>query len=181
MPADLSRPEAADGLFAEIARRKLQVDVLINNAAFGLYGKFSTTGLLDELRMIQLNITTLTHLTKLALPGMLERKHGRFLNVASTARFQPGPLMAVYYATKAYVISFSEAVASELKGTGVSMTCLCPGPTDTEFAAQAKVEKSRLFGLRARMSGEVARAALEAMLGGRPLVRAAGRETRVSK
>ncbi len=170
MPADLSRPEAADGLFAEITRRKLQVDVLINNAAFGLYGKFSTTGLLDELRMIQLNITTLTHLTKLALPGMLERKHGRIMNVASTAGFQPGPLMAVYYATKSYVISFSEAVASELKGTGVSMTCLCPGPTNTEFAAQAKVEKSRLFRLGAMNSVDVARAGMEGMLRGKPLV-----------
>src|ERR1700674_1065024 len=99
MPADLSRPEAPDGLFAEIARRGLQVDILINNAGFGVYGHFSATSSPDELRMIQLNVTTLTHLTKLALPGMLERKHGRIMNVASTAGFQPGPLMAVYYAT----------------------------------------------------------------------------------
>ena len=170
MPADLSRPEAPDGLFAELARRRLQVDVLINNAAFGVYGKFSATSLLDELRMIQLNVTTLTHLTKLALTGMLERKHGRIMNVASTAGFQPGPLMAVYYATKSYVISFSEAVANELKGSGVSMTCLCPGPTATEFAATAKVDKSKLFRLAAMSSPDVARAGLKGMLRGKALV-----------
>jgi short-subunit dehydrogenase len=170
MPADLARPEAADGLFAELVRRGLQVDVLINNAGFGVYGHFSATRLPDELRMIQLNITTLTHLTKLALPGMLERKHGRIMNVASTAGFQPGPLMAVYYATKAYVISFSEAIANELKGTGVSVTCLCPGPTETEFATHANVKKTRLFHLGAMSSLDVARAGLAAMLRGKTLV-----------
>src|SRR5216684_712720 len=163
MPADLSRPEAPEGLFAEIAQRGLQVDALINNAGFGVYGRFSETSLHDELQMVQLNLTALTYLTKLALPGMLERRHGRIMNVASTAGFQPGPLMAVYYATKAYVISFSEAIASELRGTGVSMTCLCPGPTDTEFAVQAKVEKSRLFRLGAMNSVDVARAGMEGM------------------
>ncbi len=170
MPADLSRAEAPDGLFAEITRRGLQVDILINNAGFGVYGRFSATKSPDELRMIQLNITTLTHLTKLALPGMLERKHGRILNVASTAGFQPGPLMAVYYATKAYVISFSEAIANELKGSGVSVTCLCPGPTATEFASHAKVDKSQLFKRVAMSSLIVARAGLEGMLRGKTLV-----------
>src|SRR5258708_35321816 len=85
----------------------------------------------------------MTYLTKVALRGMLERRHGRIMNVASTAGFQPGPLMAVYYATKAYVISFSEAIANELKGTGVTVTCLCPGPTETEFASRAHLEKTR--------------------------------------
>ena len=170
MPADLSRPEAPDGLFAEITRRGIQVDILINNAGFGVYGPFSATGWPDELRMIQLNTTTLTHLTKLALPGMLERKHGRIMNVASTAGFQPGPLMAVYYATKAYVISFSEAIANELKGTGVSVTCLCPGPTETEFATHANVKKTRLFHLGAMSSLDVARAGLAGMLRGKTLV-----------
>jgi short-subunit dehydrogenase len=170
MPADLARTEAADGLFAEIARRGLQVDILINNAGFGVYGQFSATNWPDERRMIELNIATLTHLTKLALPGMLERKHGRIMNVASTAGFQPGPLMAVYYATKSYVISFSEAIANELKGTGVSVTCLCPGPTTTEFAAHAKVEKTRLFQLGAMTSRDVAHAGLEGMLHGKTLV-----------
>src|SRR5260370_6418103 len=170
MPADLSRPEAPDGLFAEITRRGLHVDVLINNAGFGVYGPFSGTNLPAELRMIQLNITTLTHLTKLALPRMLQRKRGRILNVASTAGFQPGPLMAVYYATKAYVISFSEAIANELKDTGVTVTCLCPGPTETEFAARAHMEKTRLFKLGAMTSESVARIWLQAMLRGKTLV-----------
>ncbi len=170
MPADLSRPEAPEGLFAEIARRGLQVDALINNAGFGVYGRFSETSLHDELQMVQLNLTALTYLTKLALPGMLERRHGRIMNVASTAGFQPGPLMAVYYATKAYVISFSEAIANELKGTGVTVTCLCPGPTETEFASRAHLERTRLFKLGGMTSESVARIGLRAMLRGRTLV-----------
>jgi short-subunit dehydrogenase len=109
-------------------------------------------------------------LTKLALPGMLERRRGRILNVASTAGFQPGPLMAVYYATKAYVISFSEAIANELKGSGVTVTCLCPGPTATEFATRADMEKSRLFKLGRMRSEDVARAGYKAMLRGKRLV-----------
>src|SRR5262249_29164554 len=152
------------------ARRGLQVDALVNNAGFGNHGQFKSTGLDDELQMIQVNVTALTHLTKLALPGMVERKRGRILNVASTAGFQPGPLMAVYYATKAYVISFSEAIANELKGSGVTVTCLCPGPTATEFAARASMEKSRLFMLGRMSSQDVAMAGYKGMLRGKRLV-----------
>lgn len=170
IPADLARAEAPEQLLAEIARRGLQVDVLVNNAGFGTHGTFASTKLEDELEMIQVNITALTHLTKLALPGMLERKRGRILNVASTAGFQPGPLMAVYYATKAYVISFSEAIANELKGSGVTVTCLCPGPTATEFAARAHTEKSRLSVLGQMRSRDVARVGYKAMLRGKRLV-----------
>jgi len=170
IPNDLVRPQAPAEIFAEIFRRGLQVDALVNNAGFGTYGKFDSAKPQDQLDMIQVNVTALTHLTRLALPAMLQRKRGRILNVASTAGFQPGPLMAVYYATKAYVISFSEAIASELKGTGVTVTCLCPGPTATEFAARADMEKSRLFMLGRMRSEDVARAGLKGMLRGKRLV-----------
>jgi len=170
IPADLARPQAPEEIFAEVARRGLPVDVLVNNAGFGSYGAFKSTSLQEELDMLQVNVIAVTHLTKLALPGMLERKRGRILNVASTAGFQPGPLMAVYYATKAYVISFSEAIANELKGSGVTVTCLCPGPTATEFAARAEIEKSRLFMLGRMRSQDVARAGYKGMLRGKRLV-----------
>jgi len=168
--ADLARPEAPAELWVEITRRGLRVDFLINNAGFGTYGDFKDSRLEDELAMIQVNITALTHLTKLALPAMLERKHGRILNVASTAGLQPGPLMAVYYATKSYVILFSEAIASELKGTGVTVTCLCPGATATEFASRADMQKSRLFKLGTMNSQDVARTGYRAMMKGRSMV-----------
>ena len=170
VPADLAKPQAPTEIFAEIARRGLQVDALINNAGFGTYGQFKSTKLEEQLEMLQVNVTALTHLTRLALPGMLERKHGRIMNVASTAGFQPGPLMAVYYATKAYVISFSEAIANELKGSGVTVTCLCPGPTETEFATRANMEKSRLFMLGRMRSPDVAMAGYKGMMKGKRLV-----------
>jgi uncharacterized protein len=170
MVADLVRPEAPDELFAEIGRRGLRVDALINNAGFGSYGLFADNDWHGEIEMIQVNIAALTHLTKLALPQMLERKSGRIMNVASTAGFQPGPLMAVYYATKAYVISFSEAIANELQGTGVTVTCLCPGATESEFAQRADMEKSRLFKMGQMKSEDVARAGYLAMMRGRTLV-----------
>ena len=117
--------------------------------------------------MIQVNVTALTHLTRLLLPGMLERRRGRILNLASTAAFQPGPLMAVYYATKAYVLSFSEALANETAGTGVTVTALCPGPTITEFQKQAGVEKTPLFtGPLVMSAPEAARAGYRGMLRG---------------
>jgi short-subunit dehydrogenase len=170
IPADLAHAEAPARLFAEIGQRGLRVDALINNAGFGAYGAFVDGDAQTELEMIHVNVTAVTHLTKLALPGMLERTHGRVMNVASTAGFQPGPLMAVYYATKAYVISFSEAIANELKGSGVTVTCLCPGATETEFAKRADMGKSRLFKLGAMRSVDVARAGYEAMLHGKTLV-----------
>ena len=149
----------------------MKVDVLVNDAGFGVYGPFSQTDGAKELEMIQVNISALTHLTKLFLPAMLERRCGRILNVASTAAFQPGPLMAVYYASKAYVLSFSEALANELAGTGVTVTALCPGPTDTEFQKQAGLEKTRLFSNPfVRDARSVARAGYEGMLSGKRIV-----------
>jgi short-subunit dehydrogenase len=170
IPADLSQSEAPEQLFAEITRRGLPVDILINNAGFGSYGTFAESDHQTELDMIQVNITALTSLTRLALPGMLERKRGRIMNVASTAGFQPGPLMAVYYATKAYVIMFSEAIANELKGSGVTVTCLCPGATATKFAGRAKMEESRLFKMGAMRSKDVARIAYKGMMAGKTMV-----------
>jgi short-subunit dehydrogenase len=169
IPADLARQEGPEQLFSEIKRRGLRVDALVNNAGFGGYGAFADAGLQTELEMIQLNITSLTHLTKLALPGMLERKHGRVMNVASTAGFLPGPLMAVYFATKAYVVSFSEAIANELKDRGITVTCLCPGATETGFAKRADMEGSRLFKMGTMSSSDVARAAYRAMMRGKTL------------
>jgi short-subunit dehydrogenase len=137
---DLSDPHAPAKLVAEVPA----VDVLVNNAGFGDYGPFAHAKpeRLDE--MIELNVGALTRLTRAYLPGMLQRGSGRICNVASTAAFQPGPLMAVYYATKAYVLSFTEALAEELRGTGVTATALCPGPTRTGFQASAEMEESRL-------------------------------------
>jgi short-subunit dehydrogenase len=119
--------------------------VLVNNAGYGKFGEFAEVPCEDSLGQIQLNVIALTHLTKLFLGAMIERGSGKIMNVASTAGFQPGPMLAVYYATKAYVISFSEALANELRGQGVTVTCLCPGPTDTGFQGRAGTENSRLF------------------------------------
>jgi short-subunit dehydrogenase len=170
VPGDLARPDAPQQIFAEIERRGLLVDILINNAGFGAYGLFAESNLQNNMEMIQLNIAALTLLTKLALPGMLKRKSGKIMNVASTAGFQPGPLMAVYYATKAYVIMFSEAIANELKGSSITVTCLCPGATRTKFAQRADMENSRLFKLGAMRSIDVARTGYDGMMRGKTMV-----------
>lgn len=141
---DLSSPTSPKEIWQELQTESITIDVLVNNAGFATYGLFTETELQPELNMMQLNMVTLTHLTKLFLPEMLARQAGKILNVASTAAFQPGPLMAVYYATKAYVLSFSEAVANELQGTGVSVSALCPGPTASGFQARANMENSKL-------------------------------------
>jgi uncharacterized protein len=168
IPADLERPEAPAELFASVDR---PVDFLVNNAGFGLSGKFAATDLDRELAMIQVNVSALTALTKLFLKPMIERGRGRILNVASTAAFQPGPLMAVYYATKAYVLSFSEAIAEELGGTGVTVTALCPGPTATGFASAAEMTTTRLFNVMKPMTSvKVARIGYNAMNRGKRTV-----------
>ena len=157
---DLSDPAAP----AKLVREVPSVDVLVNNAGFGDYGPFSEASptKLDE--MIELNVGAVTRLARAYLPGMLERGSGRICNVASTAGFQPGPLMAVYYATKAYVLSFSEALAEEVRGTGVTVTALCPGPTRTGFQAGAEMEESRLVkGRRLPTAAEVAAYGVHAM------------------
>ncbi len=142
---DLAEASAPQALFAQLQHDGIAVDILVNNAAYGASGQFGEIPLEESLGQIQLNITALTALTRLFLPPMLSRKSGKIMNVASTAGFQAGPLMAVYYATKAYVISFSEALANELDGSGVTVTCFCPGATDTGFQKRAAIEDSALF------------------------------------
>jgi short-subunit dehydrogenase len=141
---DLSESTAPTEIYLELQQANIKIDVLVNNAGFGTYGKFAETSLDEELKMLQVNLVCLTHLTKLFLQDMVAQGHGKILNVASVAAFQPGPLMAVYFATKAYVLSFSEAIANELEGTGVSITALCPGPTATQFQRTAKMENSKI-------------------------------------
>ena len=168
---DLSKPNASEEVFQELQKDAHSVDFLVNNAGFGNYGSFSETDLETELRMIQLNIASLTHLTKLFLKGMIRNRWGGILNVASTAAFQPGPLMAVYYASKAYVLSFSEALANELKGTGVTVTALCPGPTKTDFQKRAAIEGTRLVRGGLMMDAEtVAKAGYRGLMDGKAVV-----------
>lgn len=145
VPLDLTAASAPQSLFDQLQHDSIAVDILVNNAGYGVLGEFAKVSLEDNLGQIQLNITALTHLTRLFLGPMIERRFGKILNVASTAGFQPGPLMSVYYASKAYVISFSEALANELQGTGVTVTCLCPGATDTGFQGRAGLENTLLF------------------------------------
>ena len=168
---DLSKPDAPETITSELAARGLTVDILVNNAGFATYGPFDSTPADEEARLLQVNIVALTMLTKRLLPGMLRRKHGRILNVASTAAFQPGPLMAVYYASKAYVLSFSEALSTETEGTGVTVTCLCPGPTETGFQDRARMHESKLFStLGVARAEDVARAGYDAMMAGTALI-----------
>jgi short-subunit dehydrogenase len=153
---DLAAPTAPKFLFDQLQSAGLTVDILVNNAGFGAFGEFAQMPEEQILGQIQLNIVALTELTRLFLPAMLSRRSGRIMNVASTAGFQPGPLMAVYYATKAYVISFTEAIANEVRNSGVSVTCFCPGATHTGFAQRAGNEKTRLFKQLGAMSAEKA-------------------------
>jgi len=171
IPADLSKPDAAQDVVDALRAQSIEIDALVNNAGYGLAGAFVETDLTTELEMIQVNVVALTQLTKLLLPAMVARRRGAIMNVASTAAFQPGPLMAVYYATKAYVLSFSEAIADELRDSGVTVTALCPGPTETGFAAVADMTSSRLFNMSKPMtSAAVARIGYRAMKSGRRVV-----------
>jgi uncharacterized protein len=167
---DLSKPAAVDEVYEEVTASSKSVDVLINNAGFPVFGLFSETDLQTELEMLQVNVVALTALTKLFLKGMVERGWGRILNLASTAAFEPGPLMAVYYASKAYVLSFSEAIANELKDTGVTVTALCPGPTRTGFQKRGVMEDSRLVQGNIADASSVALAGYRGMMAGKTVV-----------
>lgn len=157
IPKDLSLPRSSSEIFIELQQLAIHVDVLVNNAGFGAYGLFAEIDLATELDMIQLNLTSLTQLTQYFLKEMLKRGEGKILNVASTAAFQPGPLMAVYYATKAYVLSFSEALYEELRGTGITVTCLCPGATQSDFQRRAHIEKIKFLKFKIPDAKTVAR------------------------
>ena len=163
---DLSRNDAVAQLVAQVP----DVDVLINNAGFGDSGPFVESDPQRQLDMINLNVRCVSELTRAYLPGMVQRRFGRVLNVASTAAFQPGPFMATYFATKAFVLSFSEAVAEELRGTGVSVTALCPGVTQSEFHAVAGLGETKVARVKMPTAASVAAQGYEALLGGSTVV-----------
>lgn len=167
---DLAVKDAPEEIFAALANSGKHIDILVNNAGAGDFGEFADADWNKQYDMIQLNVVALIQMTKLFLKPMLEQRYGKILNVASTAAFQPGPLMSVYYATKAAVLSFSEALASELKGSGVTVTTLCPGPTETGFVAAASMENSKLFqNLKVAGAEEVAACGYRALMKGKPV------------
>lgn len=172
IPMDLAGDGAADRLVSEVDERDLTVSVLVNNVGVGTYGPFVDVPPEDDRRLLDLNVVLLTELTKAFLPRMVERGHGRVLNVASAAAFQPGPLMATYYASKSYVLSFTEAIAEELRGTGVAATALCPGPVDTEFQERAgeAMVRSRIGSWTFQPVEDVARAGFRGTIRGKPVV-----------
>ena len=166
---DLTQPDTPRLIREGLDREKIEVDILVNNAGFGCYGLFSELDLQTQLDVIQLNVVALTQLTHLLLPDLSQRG-GRILNVASTAAFQPGPLMAVYFATKAFVLSISEALANELEGSGVSVTVLCPGPTKSDFQRRAGMEEAGLARIGLMDAQAVAYAGYQGLMQGRRLV-----------
>ena len=163
--ADLALPESANQIFAATEEAGLQIDILINNAGFGGHGKFHERELSVDQAMMQVNMASLVALTHLYLQGMVQRNSGKILHVASTAAFLPGPLQAVYYATKSFVVSFSQAIAQELEGTGVTSTALCPGAVATGFAAAGDLDGVKVFD-KAASPESVAECGYEAMLRG---------------
>jgi short-subunit dehydrogenase len=168
---DLSNPSAPQELFDEVRASGIEVDVLINNAGFGLVGRFWELSESEQMEMVRLNVGALTQLSRLFLPIFIQHRRGGILNVASTAAFQPGPLMSVYYATKAYVVSFSEAIYNEARDYGLTVTCLCPGPTRTEFDKRAGASATKLFASgRAMDAATVARIGWNGFKGHKPLV-----------
>ena len=169
LAADLALPAAGTELANRLGDQP--IDILVNNAGFGDFGPFWEADPVKISGMVALNVAALTDLTRALLPAMVRRGSGRVLNVASTAAFMPGPLMAVYYASKAYVLSFSEAVNQELKGTGVTMTALCPGPVATDFQAGAEMQHSKLVKGKKMMSAATcAELAIAGMNKGKPVV-----------
>ena len=167
---DLSQPEAAAQLFAEVKRRGLAVDVLVNNAGFGGFCRYADSDWENQRQMIQVNVVSLAQLTRLFLPEMLQRKSGKILNLGSTGSCAPVPNMAVYAASKAFVLSFSEALSAELQGTGVTVTALCPGVTKTNFFKRAKSENMLLRRLNQMEARDVAQIGYRALMQGKPRV-----------
>jgi len=170
LPADLSLPQTPAHIASQLAERNIHVDCLVNNAGFGTHGLIWETDEKQTLELLQVNIVSLVHLTRLFVPGMVKRKFGRVLNVASLAAYLPGPYMASYYASKAFVLSYTEALDAELSGTGVTATALCPGPVATEFQKRAGVENSALFKNNSMDAVTCARIGYRAMMQGRRVV-----------
>ena len=172
LPRDLSRPEAPDEVFEALQADSVAVDVLVNSAGFGLYGRFGEIDTAAACDLLRVNIVALTHLTRRFLPGMVERGAGRILNVASLAAFMPGPMMATYHASKAYVLRLSAALAEELRGSGVTVTALCPGYVRTGFEDRSglRIDEVRLSRLGVMDAAAVARAGYRGMMRGRRVV-----------
>ena len=168
MTKDLTQAKATEELYEKVTDASIEVDYLINNAGFGGVGRFHERDWEKDLAMIQVNVIALTSLTRFLLPDFMARDAGKILNVSSTASLVPGPLQAVYFATKAYVTSFSNALAGELAGTNVSVTALLPGPTQTGFGASSGMDKTDIYTKnKAADPGKVAKAGYEAMLAGK--------------
>jgi short-subunit dehydrogenase len=167
---DLSDIKSGEEIYTELQEAGIEIDILVNNAGYATHGEFTQVPLQEEISEIQLNLMTLTILSKLFLKDMLKRKDGKILNIASTAAFFPGPYMAVYYATKAYVLSFSESLAEETSGTGVTVTALCPGPSKTGFATRANVGNTLFFKNYVMDAQTVAQIGYKAMMDGKRVV-----------
>lgn len=170
IPKDLSQSQSAQEIYDILKQNDITIDYLINNAGFMVYGCFSDTNWSEDHKMIQLHMVTLTHLIKLFLPDMLRRENGKILNIGSTGSFVPGPLNAVYCATKNYILSLSEAIAEELNGTGVTVTALCPGGTKTEFAEKANIKNSSVHFFEVMEANRVARIGYKALMKGKRVV-----------
>lgn len=167
---DLSEQQAAETLYSKLKEKELKVDYLINNAGFGGHGLFHERPWKSDEAMIQVNVMALAHLTRLIVDDMVKRKEGKIMNVASMAGFAPGPLQAVYYATKAFVVSFSEAINNELKSSNVTVTVLCPGPTETEFFEVANTKGTRAFSRKSASAYDVALDGYNGMMSGKTMV-----------
>jgi uncharacterized protein len=170
IPADLSQPAAAQTLFDNVQEKNLQVDILVNNAGYGIQADYHEADLTDQIGMMQLNIVTLSVLTRLFLPQMVARKSGKILNVGSTGSFAPVPSMAVYGATKAYVLSFSQAIAEELRNSGVTVSALCPGMTLTGFQDRSGVGDAFLAKIGAMQAVDVAKIAYKGLMHGKRII-----------
>ena len=169
-PQDLCNPNAPKQLFDHLEQKGITIDVLINDAGFAMQGPFVENDAVTMLNMLQVNIVALTHLTRLFLPPMIDHGRGKILNMASIGSFMPGPLMAAYFASKAYVLSLSEALSNEVQGTGVTVTALCPGPTRSRFAARAKLTDTKAFRGTLMAAGDVAQEGFDALMKGKSVV-----------
>lgn len=167
---NLAEPSAPDELFSYTQQNSIQIDILVNNAGIQVYGNFHEASMEDTLNMMYINMCTLTKLTRLYIDGMVERRNGKILNLGSTGSFQPVPLNSVYCASKAFVLHFSEGIGEELKGTGVTVTTLCPGATKTNFAKRANIEDIKLFSGNLLKPSDVAEIGYKALMKNKPVV-----------
>lgn len=167
---DLSEPSSPQEIFEEIQQRDIAIDVLVNNAGFNVYGSLHKTELLEQQKLIQVNLITPTHLTRLLLPSMLKRRRGKIMFIGSTGSFVPAAYDAIYCATKAYILSFAEGLSQELYGTEITVTCLCPGATQTEFAPKAGMTRTRLFNIGVMNGNVVAQTGYRALMDGKSVV-----------